>query len=51
MRFHWLVVAAKFLLLAVLVKLVLALLVLPLLLVDYRGTTLYWRSLFRRTPA
>jgi hypothetical protein len=51
MRLHWLAVAAKFLLLAVLVKLVLALLVLPLLLVDYRGTTLYWRSLLRRTPA
>ena len=51
MRLHWLVVAMKFVLLAVLLKIVLVLLALPLLLIDYRATTRYWRSLFRRTPA
>ena len=51
MRLHWLVVAMKFVLLAVLLKIVLVLLTLPLLLVDYRAATRYWRSLLRRTPA
>jgi len=51
MRFHWLMVAAKFMLLAVILKLVLALLVLPLLVVDYRAATRYWRSLFSRALA
>jgi hypothetical protein len=51
MRIHWLVVAVKFILLAVAVKIVLVLLTLPLLLVDYHAATRYWRSLFRRTLA
>jgi hypothetical protein len=51
MRLHWLVVAMKFVLFAVLLKIVLVLLALPLLLVDYRAATRYWRSLFHRTPA
>lgn len=51
MRLHWLIVAAKFILIAVLLKLVFALLVLPLFLVDFRAAPRYWRSLFRRTPA
>ena len=51
MRIHWLLVAAKFILLAVIVKLVLVLLVLPLFAVDYRAASRYWRSPLRRTPA
>jgi hypothetical protein len=50
MRLHWLVVAVKFVLIAVLLKIVLALLLLPLLAVDYRATARYWRSLFRPRP-
>jgi hypothetical protein len=51
MRIHWLVVALKFVLLAVVLKIILLLLTLPLLLVDYHAATRYWRSLFRRTLA
>jgi hypothetical protein len=51
MRLHWLIVAAKFILIALLLKLVLVLLVLPLFLVDFRAAPRYWRSVFRRTPA
>jgi hypothetical protein len=51
MRIHWLAVAAKFILLAVIVKLVLVLLLLPLFAVDYRAATRYWRSRLSRSPA
>lgn len=51
MRFHWLAVAMKFVLLGLVLKTVLVLLTLPLLLVDYHIATRYWRSLFRQTLA
>jgi hypothetical protein len=54
MRIHWLVIALKFVLIAVVVKILLVLVVLltlPLLAVDYHIATRCWRSLYRRAFA
>jgi hypothetical protein len=50
MRIHWLLIAAKFILFAIFLKLLVVLLVLPLFATNSRSFTCYWRSLLKRMP-